>query len=85
MPHSLKFCVYSRSDKHLISKMEKPKVSKHFLELFGGSMLQFVLFRFLVLVFSNCLFGIIRTEAPFYFIPHFSPQVVGGGFPPILV
>ena len=42
--------VYSRSDKHLISNMEKPKVAICKLELFGESVLQFfVSFFFLKL------------------------------------
>ena len=71
-------CVYSRSDKHLISKMEKPKVAKPKLELFGESLLTFFFF-------PNCLFVFSEQFSSFHIFPHFTPQVVGGGFPPILV
>ena len=76
-------CVYSRSDKHLISKMEKTKSCQFQLELFGESVLQF----FVSFVFPNCLFGCFLRSVQFSFhlIPHFTPQAVGGGFLPVLV
>ena len=76
----LEISVYSRSDKHLISKMEKPKVAKSKLELFGDSLSK-LLFGF---QFPNCLFVFLRlSHFSFYLIPHFTPQAVGGGFPPV--
>ena len=75
-------CVYSRSDKHLISKMEKPKVAKPKLELFGESLWQLLF----VFVFQTvCLVFLRIVQISFHLILHFTPQVVGGGFPPILV
>ena len=57
-------CVYSRSDKHLISKMEKTKSCQFQLELFGESVLQF----FVSFVFPNCLFGCFSEVFSFHFI-----------------
>ena len=54
----LEISVYSRSDKHLISKMEKPKVAKSKLELFGVSLLKFLfvfIFQTVCLGFSDGL------------------------------
>ena len=58
--------------------MEKPKVAKPKLELFGESLLTFFFF-------PNCLFVFSEQFSSFHIFPHFTPQVVGGGFPPILV
>jgi hypothetical protein len=54
--------VYSRSDKHLISKMEKPKVANPKLELFGDSLLQF---------FVCACFQTVCLDLSEQFISHF--------------
>ena len=80
----LEISVYSRSDKHLISKMEKPKVANFKLELFGESVLQFFFVSFFFSKLSVWLF-LRRVQFSFHLIPHFTPQAVGGGFLPVLV
>ena len=62
--------------------MEKPKVAKPKLELFGESLWQLLF----VFVFQTvCLVFLRIVQISFHLILHFTPQVVGGGFPPILV
>ena len=81
----LEISVYSRSDKHLISKMEKPKVAKHFWNFLVKASCSFKNVFFKTLCFPNCLFGCSGTHPSFYLILHFTPHAVGGGFPPMLV
>ena len=60
----LEISVYSRSDKHLISKMEKPKVAN-----FNWNFLVKACYSFLsVSFFPNCLFGRFSEEFSFHFI-----------------
>ena len=62
--------------------MEKPKVANPKLELFGDSLLQF----FVCACFQTvCLDLSEPVHFSFHLIPHFTPQAVGGGFPPDLV
>ena len=64
MPVKMILCVYSRSDKHLISKMEKPKVANFNWNFLVKACYSFLSFSF----FPNCLFGCFSEVFSFHFI-----------------